>query len=429
MLNRKRLSSGRDPAVEQSPKQLKCPECGSSRVWKSGIRKTRHGDVQRYICRVCSLRFSESTAPPSPHRGKPSLENKTNVDLFGSYLTPNTNQLKANGLTSTCRVCVSDAEMKNLVEVAREKAQREGTKPDLETMKGLIAQFMAWLDREGHKSSGYLNRIQRLAILHANLLDPEDVKKVIAEQDWKDSVKCLTVCAYDAFTRMLNIEWSPPRYKPEEALPFIPEKSELEQLIAACRSRRMAAFLQTLMETFADPGEALKLRWIDVDNKNRIITINRPVKGHNPRQLEVSGKLIAMLNSLPRKSKLIFPTSYANMQSCFLQVRKRAARVLLNPRLLEIHFTTFRHWGGSMIAYYTHGNVLTVQKLLGHKSIKNTMKYIHMIHFKDDEFETATATTVQESEELAAVGFEKFDEFKGIHIYRRPKRFMRYAQH
>ena len=61
----------------------------------------------------------------------------------------------------------------------------------------------------------------------------------------------------------------------------------------------MAAYLQTLKETFADPGETLKLRWIDINASNNTITINRPVKGHNSRQLKVSNKLIAMLNALP----------------------------------------------------------------------------------------------------------------------------------
>jgi len=76
-----------------------------------------------------------------------------------------------------------------------------------------------------------------------------------------------------------------------------------------------------------------------------------------------------------------------------------------------------------MIAHYTNGNVLTVQKMLRHKSILSSMKYIHMINFKDDEFDVATATTVEEVKQLATEGFEKFDEINNIHIFRRPKRF------
>ena len=50
-------------------------------------------------------------------------------------------------------------------------------------------------------------------------------------------------------------------------------------------------------------------------------------------------------------------------------------------------------------------------------------KYIHMLNFKDDEFDVATATTVEEIKQLATAGFEKFDEYNNIHIFRRPKRF------
>ena len=49
-----------------------------------------------------------------------------------------------------------------------------------------------------------------------------------------------------------------------------------------------------------------------------------------------------------------------------------------------------------MIAYHTNGNVLPVKKLLGHKRIENSMKYIGMIKFKDDQFETTPATTIEE---------------------------------
>ena len=211
-----------------------------------------------------------------------------------------------------------------------------------------------------------------------------------------------------------------PRYQIEETLPFVPDEKELDQLISSCRSRRMAAFLQCLKETFADPGEILKLRWKDISDN--VITIT-PVKGHLPGQAKISGRLVAMLNALPKTSQYVFPTAYNNMLKGFVYVKKRAAQKLQNPRLLEISFTTFRHWGGSMIAHYTNGNVLTVQKLLRHKQIQNTMKYIHMINFKEDEFEVATATNVEEAKKILAVGFNYVTEKDGIMLFRRPKRF------
>jgi hypothetical protein len=63
------------------------------------------------------------------------------------------------------------------------------------------------------------------------------------------------------------------------------------------------------------------------------------------------------------------------------------------------------------------------KKLLGHKRVENTMKYIGMIHFKDDEFEVATATTVEEAKQVLSAGFDYVTEKSGIMLFRRPKRF------
>ena len=37
---------------------IKCPECGSRRLYRDGIRYTNSGNVQRYLCRDCGYRFS-----------------------------------------------------------------------------------------------------------------------------------------------------------------------------------------------------------------------------------------------------------------------------------------------------------------------------------------------------------------------------------
>jgi transposase-like protein len=39
-------------------KVVKCPQCSGQRVYKDGIRYTRFGQVQRYLCRDCYYRFS-----------------------------------------------------------------------------------------------------------------------------------------------------------------------------------------------------------------------------------------------------------------------------------------------------------------------------------------------------------------------------------
>jgi integrase len=298
------------------------------------------------------------------------------------------------------QVCVSDKKAKNLA-TATETKTVAGDKRTYD-INGYVTQFLAWLEKEGYSENKYTNNLRTVHNWGANILDPEDVKRVIGKQQIKNGSKLQYVYTYTAFCKMQRIQWELPRYKAEETLPYVPEENELNALIYASRSKRMTAYLQLLKETWVDPGEAIGLRWIDISGN--IVTINRPVKGHNPRQLQISNKLLAMLNELPKTTERIFPTTYNALFACYSKIRKRAAFLQKNPRLLLIQLRSFRHWGGTMLAHYTNGNLLTVKRLLGHKRIENTMKYVSMINnFQDNEFEIATATTDEEIKKIGAV--------------------------
>ncbi len=204
----------------------------------------------------------------------------------------------------------------------------------------------------------------------------------------------------------------------------MPDEKEIDALVLEANSKRMTAYLQTLKETMADPSEALRLRWIDLNGN--VVTINRPVKGHYPRQVQVSNNLCSMLNALPKTSELIFPTTYQVLARCYFTMRERIAAKLNNPRILKISLVTFRHWGATMV-YFRTNKILLVKKLLGHKNINSTMKYTQLIEFKDSDYDVTAATTVEEVKKLGEAGFEKYDEFNGIHLYRKPKRFVSLA--
>jgi integrase len=335
------------------------------------------------------------------------------------------NSNRSSAYASNRQVCAALARGAKNLSSATEIKTVAGDK-NLQTLpqetRGLIAKYMAYLEREGYyEDTSYLKLLRLLAKRGANLSDPEDVKTKVAKQQWKDSVKLLAVYAYDAFCKMENISWNPPRYKQQDSEIFVPDEKHLDQLISATRSKRLAAFLQCLKETFADPGEILKLEWIDV--KDNVISINHPVKGHLSGRMQVSNRLITILNALPKDSKRIFPMSYQSAVNSFQKLRKRLAQKLQDPELLHVSFRSYRHWGGSMLAHYTNGNVLTIQKALRHKRIQNTMKYIHTIPFRDEDFEVATATTDEEIKQLGRAGWTKYDEKHGISYYRKPRKY------
>ncbi len=415
-----------EPSKECSNIDLSCPTCGEKKIWRDGVRYTIFGNsIQRWLCRNCGYRFSD------PNDSQNSLLDfekiarnremtlKTEADIIRSRQICVEETKNLDSITEL-KTVVEDRE-KSLQSVKR-VGHRYQKKPVDPEVRALSEVFQSWLQKEGYsKSNAYSKSLLTLSRLGANLKDPETVKEVIAKHNIRDGGKLNLVYAYDALCKMLKITWTRPVYKQDEIIPSIPEEKELDQLIAACRSRCMATYLQTLKETWTDPSEALRITREDIHGN--IININYPVKGHLPRQLEVSQKLIVMLNALPGESGRIFPMSYATMFSNFYRLRNRVANLTQNPRIKQISPNSFRHWGGTMLAYYSNGNVLLVKKMLGHKHIQNTMKYIGLLHFESNEIETTVSTNIEEDRAAMANKFTYVTERNGVKLWQRPKRF------
>lgn len=433
-----------------------CPECGSERVWKDGLRYTRHGQIQRWLCRRCGFRFSKSTAqlqvnvdvvgeiaevsnPAGDHvensilLASPafkhtlddvSLFRRENVRSHGSS-DKSSSAEPLNRLwfcNSNCRVGATRSGAKNLAKVKTQQEKAAGaTKKDQATIKGKIVEFAWYVQKQGYKSAkNRVSMIKRLVDLGADLWNPETVKEILAKQtEWKDSYKMLMVYAYENFLAMEGLTWQKPRYKQQETLPFIPTEQELDQLITGV-GKRMGTFLQGLKDTGADPGELAKLRWIDVNGENNTVNIT-PVKGHAPRILKVSDEFIRRLGTLPKKSEYIF--SKRSLYSTFYDARRNMVRKLNNPRLKAVHFTTFRHWKGTM-EYHKTKDILHVKQLLGHRNIQNTMVYINLETAifndrNDNNFHVKVAETTEEACELVKVGFQFIHEHQGKMIFRK----------
>jgi len=281
-----------------------------------------------------------------------------------------------------------------------------------------------WLFDEGEKRG---KLFKRLVNLRAHLYDPENVKEIIAEQSWCEGRKSNVCNTYTTFLRMLGRTWDRPIYKSVSKLPFIPQESEIDQLISAC-SARMGCFLQLLKETGVRPGEAWQLQWTDIDLVTKTVRVT-PEKGSNPRIFRVSTKLASMLETLPRNyDNRLFSTPSMPLDhhgDHFGQQRRRIAYKLKNPRLLRITFKTFRHWKGTM-EYHRTKDIIHVQQILGHKNIQNTMVYITLSRelFKgQQEYISKVASNAKETCVLVDAGFEYVtgEYTDGGKIFRKPK--------
>ena len=295
-------------------------------------------------------------------------------------------------------------------------------------VKGKILEFAWLLKKQGYSEETIRLHVSALRTLHkrgADLYNPESVKEVITWQKWSETRRRNVINAYSRFLKHEGIQWDKPRCKVSQKLPFIPTEQELDALIAGSGSKT-SVLMQLLKETAMRAGEAMKLKWTDIDFERRIVTLNEPEKGSKPRMWKVSEKLIGMLKSLPRENEKVFGKSrYDTLKQTLQKTRKRLAVKLQNPRLAKITFHTFRHWKATML-YHKTKDPYYVKDFLGHKSIKNTEIYITVERaiFGDscnDEFTVKVASNPEEIKALLEVGFEYVCEKDGLLFFRKRK--------
>ena len=125
-----------------------CPECGSIKLYKAGLRYLANGEtVQRFLCRECGVRFSEK-----------------------SYKECQTN--------SNRQICA--LKVKNL-EPQTEKKTVAGE--EKQTTKGRLLQFALHCKNEGLTEETvrlWLNRLKKISE-NTELNEPEAVKAYIAK--------------------------------------------------------------------------------------------------------------------------------------------------------------------------------------------------------------------------------------------------------
>jgi integrase len=259
----------------------------------------------------------------------------------------------------------------------------------------------------------------------ANLVDPESVKEYIAKSRVSQNRKCVLADAIARYYNFKQIPFQKPIYRKILRLPFIPLEKEIDDLISGT-SKKISVFLLLLKETGLRCGEAWALKWTDLDFARSCLNCT-PEKNSNPRHLKMSNRLISMLNLLPKQGKWIFHNdqtdqlySLVKFRRTFQKQRRRLAEKLQNPRIKQITFKTFRHYKATM-EYHRTKDILHVMQLLGHKNIRNTLVYTHLVTFESDDYVCKVAKTVEEAKTLIETGFEFVTDFQDAKLFRKRK--------
>jgi integrase len=251
---------------------------------------------------------------------------------------------------------------------------------------------------------------KRLRIIAKNVADinnPEAVRSFIARHQCTDTYKQILATTYDSYCKFNGIQWNKPHYKGAERNIQVPTKEKLDLIIGHAH-RVLSVKLQLSLRGLR-PIEVVNLRVKDIDFTQRLITPTTAKHGKG-RTLTISPELNAMLQeycirrNLKTNDKLfnITSRSYSKM---FRMSRNNLADKLHDPTLKNIRLYDFRHYFATML-YKKTNNLLQVMQQLGHRDIKNTIIYTHLINIETDEYDVQATQDRKIGEQLLKDGWE-----------------------
>jgi integrase len=150
---------------------------------------------------------------------------------------------------------------------------------------------------------------------------------------------------------------------------------ESERLVQACISPRVRAVVEVLLHTGMRLGEALNLRWKDIDFSTGLLLIPDSKNGH-PRHIPMDAVVVEVLTNYPHH-----PTSdlvFANVNGGKVKgIREGFKNACERAGLTDLHVHDLRHTFASqwMMA---GGDLFFLKEVLGHRSIVMTQRYSHL---------------------------------------------------
>ena len=185
------------------------------------------------------------------------------------------------------------------------------------------------------------------------------------------------------FRDVLDLEWSykkMPRPKKERHLPELISKQEIAGLIDNCKMLKHKVILITLYATGVRSAELCQIKLSDIDsNRNQIRIVKG--KGSKDRYVNIPPELIIILRHYYRVYKPAIYLFNGRVKGSMMSVSSlrwpiREARKRLKL-IKKVSPHTFRH------CYATHHleggtDLVFLQKNLGHKHLRTTIRYIHL---------------------------------------------------
>jgi len=219
-------------------------------------------------------------------------------------------------------------------------------------------------------------------------LGPEEIRQwqlhLLNKKRVKLSTYIQAVCGLRFFyrntlNRKIEFDRIPlPRY--EMKLPLILSKDEVKALLEAPKNLGHRAILSTMYGAGLRVSEAVHLKVCDLDRERKVIWVRRG-KGHKDRQVMFPDQLREVLVAYwrwKRPTDWLFPGDKAGcplsphtvFETCRKAARRAGIAKPVSPHSLRHAFATHLLDDGV--------NLVVIQKLLGHRHLKTTARYLHV---------------------------------------------------
>jgi len=158
-------------------------------------------------------------------------------------------------------------------------------------------------------------------------------------------------------------------------------KREIHLLVDAA-APHLRPIIITAVHTGMRRGEILGLRWKAVDLNRGSIRIEQSKNGEG-RYVPISAELRAVLGELPSRGagEFVFPSPVAGAQTKgerpLRDIKTAFLRAVRETSIEDFRFHDLRHTFASHLVM-SGADLNTVRELLGHKSLKMTLRYAHL---------------------------------------------------
>ena len=169
-------------------------------------------------------------------------------------------------------------------------------------------------------------------------------------------------------------------------------KKEAENLVSVCEPY-LGAIVTTALSTGMRKSEILRLKWDNVDLVHGFILLDKTKNGER-REIPINRTLLELLNKMRRSFKEVkverdgkqdtmrelIPYVFSDPASLkpYAGVKRVFAEALKKAEIRDFHFHDLRHTFASHAMMSGEIDIATLSKLLGHKSIKMTIRYAHL---------------------------------------------------